>query len=172
MKRKYLNKLGISLITLMSITSCVNLYEIEQGVGNGNIPNDSVKIVYSFSSTLKDGDVIKGYTYAQSDVTLDTKYYFSVLSTNPLIEGNYRENVLISFTKDDYLEKKKDDGTYDKINFELKVNVKNMFFVVTDVCYFVFHKENWEKTEITTYSSFELSCKVSENSITFSDREY
>lgn len=94
------------------------------------------------------------------------------MSTNPLIEGNYRENVLISFTKDDYLEKKKDDGTYDKINFELKVNVKNMFFVVTDVCYFVFHKENWEKTEITTYSSFELSCKVSENSITFSVREY
>lgn len=52
MKRKYLNKLGISLITLMSITSCGNLYEIEQGVGNGNIPNDSVKIVYSFSSTF------------------------------------------------------------------------------------------------------------------------
>lgn len=48
MKRKFLNNLGISLITLMSITSCGNLYEIEQGVGNGNIPNDSVKIVYFF----------------------------------------------------------------------------------------------------------------------------
>lgn len=107
MKRKFLNKLGISLIALMSITSCGNSYEIEQGIGNGNIPNDSVKIVYSFSSTLKDGDVIKGYTYAQRDVTLDTKYYFSVFSTNPLIEGNYRENVLISFTKDDYLEEQK-----------------------------------------------------------------
>lgn len=169
MKRKFLNKLGISLIALMSITSCGNSHEIDQGVGNGNIPNGSVKIVYSLPSTLNDGDVIKGYTYAQRDVTLDTKYYFSVFSTNPLIEGSYRENVLISFTKEDYLKSKKDDGTYDKINFELKVNVKNMFFVVTDVCYFVFHKENWEKTEITTYSSFELSCKVSENSITFSD---
>lgn len=48
MKRKFLNNLGISLITLMSITSCGNLYEIEQGVGNGNIPNGSVKIVYFF----------------------------------------------------------------------------------------------------------------------------
>lgn len=172
MKRKFLNKLGISLIALMSITSCGNPHEIDQGVGNGNIPNDSVKIVYSFPSTLNDGDVIKGYTYAQRDVTLDTKYYFSVFNIDPLKEGSYRENVLISFSKEDYLKSKKDDGTYEKINFEIKVNVKNMFFVVTNVCHFVFHKENWNRTDITTYSSVDLSCKISETSITFSERKY
>ena len=172
MKRKYLNKLGLSLIALMSITSCGNSYEIDQGVGNGSIPNDSVKIVYSLPSTLKDDDVIKGYTYAQSDVTLDTKYYFSIFSIDPIKEGSYRENVLISFSREDYLKSQKDDGTYNKINFEMKVNVKNMFFVVTDVCYFVFHKENWNRGDVTTYSSFDLSCEVKENSITFSDREY
>lgn len=138
--------------------SCGGTSDINMALGNGNVEDDAVHVIFSLPDTLNKDSKISFKFTAEKDVTFSTSYSFSIFDVNPLTSDSYHETTLISFSSEELKTRKKENGTYGDYIVEYTFSDLNALFPKNDnnsgTGHFVFHRDDWTRREITTYSSW------------------
>lgn len=166
MKKNKILISAISLLTLTTLFSCSEKYEVNISVGDGNTLNSHVYIRFNIDETLKEGSKIKGYLSAQKEAIIDSGYDFTYSYNSPFSD-TYSDTVLFSRTEENLLDSKTSDG-YKKTNFEITLNIKTMFKEDNDKIYFVLRKSNWDKGDIYSYNYTSYKYTIKNNKVSLS----
>ena len=155
-----MKKSGLFLLSLMMLTGCSgNEYQITLPYGDGGKENDSIGVSFSLAEKIENGYTIKGKAYAEKDAPLSDLTTFSLTDNSPLYSANYKENVLVSFKKEDF--QKKDDGSY-SVQFTAVLENLSTYFVVTGEgetkkAAFFIHGSDFSRDNLMTYNTHEFS---------------
>ena len=141
----------VILAAIPLLASCTSDMEVEQALGDSSIENDGIFIRYSMPSFLTSGDKISFDVSMEKDAPRED-VSMALAFEDPLISNTYSEDILFSVKTSDlvstingkaltYVHVFNDIGLYFK-----KIEEMNTF-------YFVFHRANWTKRNVTSYSS-------------------
>lgn len=141
-------------------------------IGDAKIDNDAVVVEFSLPDTLREKDKIKFKFSAEKDAVFAPTYTFGIFDVDPLKSPSYNEIVLIHFENQKFKDLKKEDGSYGDYVIEYTFQDLTDLFPKTEeeekIGYFVFHREDWSRREITKYSSFAYKYSYSGNAVKIS----
>lgn len=141
------------LIVLLLCTSCGG-YEVQIGIGNGNIPDDSVTVSFTIPEKLKSGATLSCSFAAEKSADLDGKFVFALALSNPLFSDSYTETVLCSFSGSDLTAKKRADESFGDLNIDVTFGtLSDLLTAETGSFWLILHREDAERTDITAWNS-------------------
>ena len=141
----------LGIISLLMLTSCGGGAEIKQPIGDGSKQDDDVCLRYSMPSTIKSGDKITFSIQMEKDAPQE-EVLLGLSRQDPLFSDAYTENILFSVPGD--VLAKTINGQSHKVEHVFK-DVSSYFEKTTDKgsFFFVFHRKDWSKSDVTSYSS-------------------
>ncbi len=108
-------------------------YEVDIGIGDGSKDNDSVRVKYKIDEKLENGYELKCTVSAEKEANLERDFVFTFASSDPIFSsGTYEETVLFRVKGSDLAEKKKDDGSYGDLQFNVIFDDLSKYFEKTD----------------------------------------
>ncbi len=149
MNKNIFKTVGLSLLLLLS--SCGGNTNINGTLylGDGFTKKDAVLLNYNLNSVLDASSRINGYIKTQENTIINSSYSLAYTSNSPFSSNNYSETIICTRHKDiiEQLPQK-------EINYDISLDITKIFKNTEEesTVYFVFHMDNWENNDLTTYT--------------------